>query len=147
MPRALQHLEQAKNYLAKNRDAEAEKELRKAITADANLLPARIELAQLLRTKDRLGECNQIIDEILKLAPNVAEELTDKAINFIAQRRYAIAIVLLRRSLILNPKYLAAQIQLGVALRESGNLEESESSLRKAMASNSRSPAVKQTMQ
>src|ERR1051326_6372704 len=139
MSSAINHLDQAKVYLTSNRFAEAEAELRKAITKDANLIPARIELAYLLKMKDRADESNNLINEILQLLPNAAETMTEKATSAIAQQRYQNAIDILQRALMINPKLLAAQIELAIALRESNNLAEAEEILRKATATNPRS--------
>src|SRR5262249_2883839 len=142
MPTAKQHLDQARSFLKKNRTAEAEAELRKAVAADAGFAPAHIELAHLLKSNNRLEESNKMVNEILKTVPNAAEELTEKAIHIIAQKNYEAAVELLDRALMLNPKFLAAQIRMGEALRESGKPDESESILRKAMAGNARSVEV-----
>ena len=67
MASAQLHLEQAKVYLAANRLSEAEAELRKAISIDSSQIPARIELALLLKKEGRVEECARLIDEVLNM--------------------------------------------------------------------------------
>src|SRR5205085_1290950 len=99
-----------------------------------------VQLAQLLVNENRLKESHAPIDEALKLDSANPDALALKAYNLITMGRIGGAEEVLAAVLANHPKHLAAQVYLGMAKRERGQLAEAEAMLRKTMMANNRSP-------
>jgi tetratricopeptide (TPR) repeat protein len=131
MEGALEKIEKARALLEANKISEAEGQLRQAIALDKRSVIARVELARILGAGGRNAESIKLIDEALGLDPGNAEALALKGLSLALQGEYNKAISYYRRSIERNSNLGMAYTNLGAALREIGNLEESEKVLRR----------------
>jgi tetratricopeptide (TPR) repeat protein len=125
-------IEDAKSLIYENRVDEAEAMLRKIILFDKPV-QARIELARILAATSRYDEYLKQIEEVLKVEPNHADALSMKGLYFTLRQDHLNSIEYYKKALIANSKHGLAYRYLGVALREIGQLSESERVLKEGV--------------
>jgi superkiller protein 3 len=99
-----------------------------------------IEKVKIYLNSNQLGEAENELRQAYQLAPNDPNVLALIGAFMVRHKQYKRAIKPLRDALAGNPKLADALINLGIVLRETGQLDESEVILRKAMAGNARNP-------
>lgn len=82
-----------------------------------------------------------VITEHARFSPEVRADF-EQATRLLRQENYAQGIALLRRVTERAPEATAAHIDLGIAYRETGELELAEASIRRALALNPRHPVA-----
>jgi Flp pilus assembly protein TadD len=112
---------------------DAAAEFRKAVQAQPDSVPARINLAAALaETGDRKGAREQLL-EVLKLAPDNGTAHFNLGTLMALEGEAAGAVVHLREAVRIDPNDGAARVELAQALEKDGRLEEALSQYEKAV--------------
>lgn len=90
-------------------------------------------------------ESGFVITEEVRVSQEVRADF-DRAMELLEQERYAPGIALLVRVTERAPEVTAAHIDLGIAYRETGDLEKAEASIRRALELNPRHPVAHNEM-
>jgi Flp pilus assembly protein TadD len=90
-------------------------------------------------------ESGFMITEEVRVSAEVRADF-DRAMELLEQERYAPGIALLVKVTERAPEVTAAHIDLGIAYRESGDLEKAEASIRRALELNPRHPVAHNEM-
>jgi tetratricopeptide (TPR) repeat protein len=111
----------------------AEAAYRQAIKLDAHHLGARLNLADLLRGLGRDGEGRQLLEQAIKLAPQVAAAHHSLGLLLIRQRQYPAAELSLQRAAELDPANSRYGYVYAVALNSLGKPQQALSELQRLL--------------
>jgi len=126
----------AKNYVAKNRAAEAIDEYRAAIQINPRQTEASAGLAELLANRGNLAEAHAVLDSAIQAQPEAVENYVNQAILYIDENRYDEAEQALQAVFARDSTHSRAHFQHGCLHRLQGNLQAAEHSYRKAIENN-----------
>ncbi|MFB3040711.1 MAG: tetratricopeptide repeat protein [Candidatus Poribacteria bacterium] len=126
----------AKNYVAKNRAAEAIDEYRAAIQINPRQTEASAGLAELLANRGNLAEAHAVLDGAIQAQPEAVENYVNQAILYIDENRYDEAEQALQAVFARDSTHSRAHFQHGCLHRLQGNLQAAERSYRKAIENN-----------
>ncbi len=126
----------AKNYVAKNRAAEAIDEYRAAIQINPRQTEASAGLAELLANRGNLAEAHAVLDRAIQAQPEAVENYVNQAILYIDENRYDEAEQALQAVFARDSTHSRAHFQHGCLHRLQGNLQAAERSYRKAIENN-----------
>ena len=128
---------------SEGKPAEAEKLYRDALQRNANLLPARHNLALLVASnKTRQAEAIELFRQNLSMSPDYLPSRLSLAETLAASGDRAGAIEEYRRVLGIKPEYLAARIALAQLLAKTGDSEGAVNELREASRTDPRNAGV-----
>ena len=116
------HLNLANLYLRLGRPADAESELRTALSLDARFVPAMVNLADLFRAGGTEGEAERLLDQALRVAPESAEALHALGLLRVRQGRRGEAVELLRRAATARPESTRFAYVYAIALHGTGDV-------------------------
>lgn len=128
-PQALKLYEEALRHIEKKNFAQAEKQLRRAIELDPNLVNAYNELAVLQMGKKDYAAAVSLLRQALEKDPDALYPLLNLGISLNYLTRHQEAIAPLTRVLETNPDLLVAHVHLGIALLETDRLKDAEEHL------------------
>ncbi|MCH8294548.1 glycosyltransferase, partial [Candidatus Poribacteria bacterium] len=126
----------AKNYVAKNRAAEAIDEYRAAIQINPRQTEASAGLAELLANRGNLAEAHAVLDRAIQAQPEAVENYVNQAILYIDENRYDEAEQALQAVFARDSTHSRAHFQHGCLHRLQGNLQAAERSYQKAIENN-----------
>lgn len=127
--RAEANLNLAMLYQATGRAGEVEPALRTALVRDPDFLPAVVTLAQWLDNQQRGDEAAALIDVAATAHPESGLLAHTQGLRLIRARQMPAAIAALRRAVALAPENPRYSFVLGVALHDSGQLQQANSAL------------------
>ena len=113
-------------------------ELRKAVELNPNLAEARASLSQALRKAGRNDNSQQEAAALKQINAATSGQgqamiLIETAAQNTKGKEFSAAVSNLQQAVALSPNLVEAQYQLGVALRQSGDLQKSEEALRRVL--------------
>jgi predicted CXXCH cytochrome family protein len=114
------HVNLANLYARLGRPADAESELRTALSLDPRFVPALVNLADLLRAQGRDADGERFLDQALRAAPDHAEALHALGLLRVRQNRVAEAVDFLRRAAARRPESPRFAYVYAVALHDTG---------------------------
>ena len=126
----------AKNYVAKNRAAEAIDEYRAAIQINPRQTEASAGLAELLANRGNLAEAHAVLDRAIQTQPEAVENYVNQAILYIDENQYDEAEQALQAVFARDSTHSRAHFQHGCLHRLQGNLQAAERSYQKAIENN-----------
>lgn len=97
---------------------------RRALEEDPDLVPALINLANILYARDQIAEAQALYERAIAIDPDVFEAHFNLGNIFHDLGRFALAHECYRRALRLNPAYAEAHFYLAVTLEKSGLSQE-----------------------
>jgi predicted CXXCH cytochrome family protein len=114
------HVNLANLYGRLGRTADAESELRTALSLDPRFVPALVNLADLLRAQGRDADGERFLEQALRVAPEHAEVLHALGLLRVRQNRLTEALDLLRRAAARRPESPRFAYVYAVALHDTG---------------------------
>jgi predicted CXXCH cytochrome family protein len=137
------HLNLANLYGRLGRPADAESELRTALSLAPSFVPALVNLADLLRTQGRDADGERFLEQALRAAPDHAEALHALALRRVRENRLPEAIDLLRRAARARPDSPRFAYVYAVALHDTGRADDA---IRVLEAAHRQRPADRDTL-
>jgi tetratricopeptide (TPR) repeat protein len=133
MTTASELVKRANNLLSSLKLIEAEECLQRAFALDSHSADALIGLGRLALVSPRGDDALSLFDRALELHPDHPEALALKAICWMKQRQFGIAVELLEQANASDPGLAMVYFNLGKCHRELGQLPRAEASFRKAI--------------
>ncbi len=127
------HLLAGQMMLKKEYEAEAAKEITKALELDAGLPQARFLLGEIALYRGRLAEAVELLTKELALDPNYSMAWYRRGDAYTRQENYAAAIPDLQRAVWLNPDFSGPFILLGKCYFKTASYGNAEGILRRAL--------------
>jgi len=130
--RAVRHVRLARLLREKGQLELAEYALSQAVGDDPSLLDARLALAELYETLERVGDAERVLDEAEAVFPEDSRLLLARAELELRLGRFEASRALAEKALELDPGLAAALVLLGRALQEAGDPQAALARLRQA---------------
>ena len=132
-PPPTDHFAAAERLAAEGKYTEAVAASKRALTADAQHLEARLLLAYLDLVQGRLGLAAQLAEQAVQLDPDKTEAYLLLGDIYVRQRRNADAATIYKEGLIADPGRVDLYRKLAMALADDGHYTEAAATLQKAL--------------
>ncbi len=120
----------ATRYHREKDDPRAVEMLRQSIQKYPRFKPAYLTLASILIQKKQLEEAQKLLTRLLNFDPENIYALNELGEIFLEKEDYPAACYQFRKALSVNPYFVQARYQLGVCLKNKGNLDEARKEFR-----------------
>jgi tetratricopeptide (TPR) repeat protein len=117
----------------RGRDADAEREYRRAVDLGPGLAGARNNLGGLLARTGRSLEAKHLLIESIRLDPSSPDAYTNLSAVLLGEGAFAEAAKYARLALEAKPRHADAHVNLGVALAQTGDIEGARRELEEAL--------------